>query len=356
MTRASPFEQDTTRLRLRRPTFADLAAYTALHTDPRTYAHAPASMPDADRCRVRLESDVSAWEERGFGYLAVEELITGRVVGWGGVRQFEEPEVLNLYYRLAHDALGRGFGRELARSVVAAAVEAMPERRVVARVKPHNLASVATARSAGLVEVGAEPHSEDEPDDPPSLVLEAPRFSSTTHLDDALREEILDLWVRVNDAGGAVGFKPGTARDEVARVLGEHEAGLVSGHGVLALLRSPADGSLLGLGFWERHWWWGYAHILKLWRLMVDPGVQGRNTGRILMAGMHGLARTMPGVELLRLDYRSGEGVGDFYARLGWVETGRQPLGLGFPDGDRRDDVQMARLPDGGPLVYDGRT
>jgi hypothetical protein len=39
-------------------------------------------------------------------------------------------------------------------------------------VKRHNSASMATALAAGLVEVGERRHSEDGPDDPPSVILE----------------------------------------------------------------------------------------------------------------------------------------------------------------------------------------
>ena len=54
---ASALEQETARLRLRRPRPDDLPAYVALHTDPRTYAHAPEAMPDAARCAERLEAE-----------------------------------------------------------------------------------------------------------------------------------------------------------------------------------------------------------------------------------------------------------------------------------------------------------
>jgi RimJ/RimL family protein N-acetyltransferase len=169
-----PFEQETARLRLRRPVPDDLAGFTALHTDPRTYEHAPASMPDPPECRRRLESYLLDWEQFGFGYLAVEELTSGRLIGWGGVRFTAEPRTLNLYYRLAHDSLGRGYGRELAQAIMAAVREDLPDHTVRAAVKRHNHASMATALAAGLVEVGEKVHPEDGPDDPPSVVLEAP--------------------------------------------------------------------------------------------------------------------------------------------------------------------------------------
>jgi hypothetical protein len=76
-----PFEQETEHLRLRRPVPEDLPGFVALHTDPRTYEHAPASMPTEQQCAERLASYVLDWEEFGFGYLAVEELASGRRPG-----------------------------------------------------------------------------------------------------------------------------------------------------------------------------------------------------------------------------------------------------------------------------------
>ncbi len=167
-----PFEQETEHLRLRRPVPEDLPAFTALHSDPRTYAHAPASMPTPEQCRERLASYVLDWEQFGYGYVAVAELSTGRLVGWGGVKPTPDENVDNLYYRLDFDHLGRGYGRELARAIMAAVREELPGHTVRAMVKRHNSASRGTALAAGLVEVGERRHSEDGPDDPPSVILE----------------------------------------------------------------------------------------------------------------------------------------------------------------------------------------
>jgi RimJ/RimL family protein N-acetyltransferase len=167
------FERCTERLRLRRPVADDLPGFVSLHTDPRTYLHAPASMPTEQQCQERLASYVLDWVEFGFGYLAVEELDSGRLVGWGGVRLTATPRVLNLYYRLRHDVMGRGYGSELARAVVEAVRQELPDHSVQATVKRHNHASMATAISAGLVEVREQAHPDDAPGDPPSVVLEA---------------------------------------------------------------------------------------------------------------------------------------------------------------------------------------
>ncbi len=167
-----PFEGETARLRLRRPVPEDLAGFVALHTDPRTYEHAPASMPTEQECKERLTSYILDWAEFGFGYLAVEEIGSGRLVGWGGVRLTSTPRTLNLYYRLAPDALGQGYGRELVLAIVSAVRDELPDHTLVASIKRHNRASMATALSAGLVEVGEKADPEDGPDDPPSVFLE----------------------------------------------------------------------------------------------------------------------------------------------------------------------------------------
>ncbi|MEO7235675.1 MAG: GNAT family N-acetyltransferase [Lapillicoccus sp.] len=344
------FEQVAGPLRLRRPTAADADAYRVLNTDPRTYVHAPETMPDALGCRIGLDADIAHWREHGFGYLAVDETATGRLVGWCGLKARPDREALNLYYRLSHDRLGRGYGRLLARAVTVSATEWLTGRAVEASIRTTNPASLRTALSAGMVRVGTE-----GPPGAASDVLELPRVRAVAEVDAGLREQLLDLWVRVNDSGGAVGFPPGASRGDVEPVLDTHLAELRAGTAVLGVLHEP-DGRVVGFGWWRPGPEPLYAHVATLWRLQVDPDRRGRNLGRLLLAGLHALARDLPGVELLRLDYRSGSGLGDFYARAGWVETGRQPAGLRLGPGDYRDDVAMMRRVDGGPLAGDGLT
>jgi GNAT superfamily N-acetyltransferase len=184
------------------------------------------------------------------------------------------------------------------------------------------------------------------------ILFEAPTVTPVVAdtLDAALADEVVDLWVRVNDAGGSVGFLPGASRDAVGSALEVHAGDVRVGTSLLCLLRDP-DRSLRGLGFWEHSRGFPYAHLAGLKRLMVDPRSQGRNLGRILLAGMVGIARReLPWVELLRLEYRDGLGLGDFYGRAGWTEVGRVPRGLKLSETDYRDDVAMVRRVDGGPL------
>jgi GNAT superfamily N-acetyltransferase len=286
-------------------------------------------------------------------------------VGWAGLRHKDSDDAFfNLYYRLTHDRLGRGLGREISRALVAWAVEHRPDIPVTAMVDDVNSASLATARSSGLVEVGTRVSRDDPPEAKPMIVFEAPSvvvgaIESTGAAgtagareaeDDALADEIVDLWVRVNDAGGSVGFLPGAPREDVRAALETHLRDVRAGTAMLCLLRDP-DGTLRGLGFWEHSRGFPYTHLAGLKRLMVDPAAQGRNLGRILLGGMVGIARRqLPWVELLRLEYRDGLGLGDFYARAGWTEVGRIPGGLKLSETDYRDDVTMVRRVDGGRL------
>ena len=344
----------TPRLTLRRPVPDDLEGYRRVLGDPRTYAHAPASRPDAERCRERLEEDLEAWRDHGVGYAAVVDTVTGELVGWAGLRRQRpdgRPALLNLYHRLVHARLGQGLGRELARALVTWALE-WREEPVGALVDEGNHASLATCRSAGLVEVGVRPHA----DGKPMVAFEAPVLTvvGATTSEGVDRDEVLDLWMRVNDAGGAVGFVPGTPRADVAVALDAHLEAVQSGRALLVTLRAP-DAGLLALGFWLAPGSRRQEHVAWLVRLMVDPERQGRNLGRLTLAAMTGVARReLPHVRLLRLDYRGGLGLGRFYEANGWTEVGRIAEGLWMGGDDYRDDVAMARRVDGAPLVPDG--
>ncbi|TQN47339.1 RimJ/RimL family protein N-acetyltransferase [Humibacillus xanthopallidus] len=369
---SAPVWLTTERLALRRPRADDLDDYVRLHTDPRTYAHSPASMPTPEGCRERLSADLSDWERAGLGYAAVVDRATGAVIGWAGLRHKDsDASALNLYYRLAFDRLGRGFGLEIARAVVAWGVEHRPDDLVTAMVDEVNTASRRTAERSGLFACGTRA-PRDDPHGEPMLYLEAPRVSAVPTGDvDALRDDIVDLWVRVNDAGGSVGFLPGAPRADVAAALDRHLDDVRSGRSLLCVLREPAGpegepagpqgdragsrpsaaGPVRGIGLWEHALGFPYEHVAGLKRLMVDPQLQGRNLGRILLGGMVGIARRdLPHVELLRLDYRDGLGLGEFYGRAGWSEVGRVPRGLKLTESDYRDDVAMARRVDGAPL------
>ena len=350
-----PFETRTPRLRLRRPVLSDLPFQVALHTDPSLYTHAPESLVlDPAVQERRLAEWIGHWDRHGFGYWLVEDAAEGTPLGFAGVRP--DGDGLNLYYRLRQEVHGLGLATEAARAAVALASEWLPGLPVRAVIRPGHEPSLRTARRSGLADAGVRRHQEDPPDQPPSVLLEAPSVTQVSHsLETPDRDEVLDLWCRVNHAGGSVGFLPGASRPDVEAALARHEAQMAVGEAVLGQLRGP-DGRLLGLGWWVRTPNPLLTHGVWLYRLMVEPALQGRNLGRILMAGLHRIARGLEGVELATLNCFSGSGLGEFYARCGYTEVGRIPGAIRIAVGDERDAVLMIRRLDSQPLRADARS
>jgi RimJ/RimL family protein N-acetyltransferase len=155
-------------LRLRRPVESDLTAVVEIHSDPDTNLHNPdGPMRDVEQGRVLLESWLVDWREHGIGYWTVEvdprhlseapDSESGwQVVGFSGVRHLPAGpgQVLNLYYRYAPAAWGRGWATTVALRACEAARVRAPQTPVIARMQADHTASHRVARKAGLHQVG----------------------------------------------------------------------------------------------------------------------------------------------------------------------------------------------------------
>ena len=157
-----------------------------------------------------------------------------------------------------------------------------------------------------------------------------------------LRAQLLETWVNVTAAGGAVGFTPPAEPGEIGATLDSALARVISGQDTLGVLRT-GDGRAVGMGLLvvsqaslRRHW-------RTILRVMVDPSLQGLGAGRILMEGLHRLAREA-GTEHLCLSVRGGTGTERFYARLGYEQFGCHPAAIRLAAGDDRDELLLYRL------------
>jgi GNAT superfamily N-acetyltransferase len=170
----------------------------------------------------------------------------------------------------------------------------------------------------------------------------AAEVAPVTAVDDGLRAALLTCWTEVSNAGGAVGFVPPVTEDDVSPVLDKLLEGVHSGRDVLAVLR--VDGEVAGFAALvgsssplRRHW----AMVL---RVQVHPSRQGSGLGRVLMDGVHDIARAR-GLEFLSLSARGGTGVDGFYRGLGYTEFGRLPGAIRVgPDDDREEILLTVRL------------
>lgn len=146
----------TQRLTLTRPAEQDIPDVLRIH-GPETYAHMPhLAMRTQAEAEELLHSWQQHWDADGVGYYTVRH--GDEVIGFTGVRIIEQPghRVLNLYYRFAPSAQGKGFARESAEAAVAAARNTYPELPIVARIAPQNTASVALAERLGMVQSGTD--------------------------------------------------------------------------------------------------------------------------------------------------------------------------------------------------------
>ncbi|MBH5336339.1 GNAT family N-acetyltransferase [Streptomyces pactum] len=154
----------------------------------------------------------------------------------------------------------------------------------------------------------------------------------------ALREEIVQLWTRVTNADGAVGFVPPVTPDDVRPVADAQAAAVAAGE--MRMVAAYRGGALVGTAYLKfndhrlmRHWAWVVT-------VMVDPGLQGGGHGRRLMREVIETGRDA-GLDALRLGVRGGRGVERFYEAVGFKEIGRQPDAIRVGDGELRDDIMM---------------
>jgi GNAT superfamily N-acetyltransferase len=155
-----------------------------------------------------------------------------------------------------------------------------------------------------------------------------------------LRDGVLDLWTDVSNAGGAVGFVPPVDRETVRPALLKHLADLAEGR-VRLLVGHDEAGKVAATAFLSLNTHRLMAHWLWLYTVMVHPSHQGKGYGRDLLAAAESAARSLDGVDAIRLTCRGGLGLERFYGSCGYKEVGRIPDAIRVAPGDDRDDIIM---------------
>jgi len=110
------------------------------------------------------------WQHHGFGYWVIHPVAAdGQRLSFGfcGLKlmHLHDREVLNLFYRLDPAAWGNGVATAAATAVVDWATVHLPDRPLVARVRPDNVASATVATRTGLQRAAhLDTEGEDGPD------------------------------------------------------------------------------------------------------------------------------------------------------------------------------------------------
>lgn len=129
-------ERHTERLWLRQWRETDLDPLAEMDADPDVMRYIGDGSPGTrERTAAGLARTRAAWDERGHGLFAAEEIATGELIGWVGlaVPAFL-PEIMptvEIGWRLRRSSWGRGYATEAAREVLAFAFDEVGLDRVV---------------------------------------------------------------------------------------------------------------------------------------------------------------------------------------------------------------------------------
>ena len=146
-------DMTTERLSLLRPTRADVDAIFSINGNQRACVHNP-----SDRLATRDEALqlFRRWDEHwlrfGFGYWVVRRRGLDAPIGFCGIKvmRLGKREVVNLFYRFDPAVWGSGLATEAVSAVTGWAAENIPDRALIARIRPQNVASQRVAIHAGL--------------------------------------------------------------------------------------------------------------------------------------------------------------------------------------------------------------
>ena len=146
---------ETERLVLRRFTEEDADNLFELDSDPEVVRFANPggrTTPYEDIRRRVLPRFLSYYDKYDhFGFWAAVEKSSGRFVGWFHLRPVpDEPEEIELGYRLRRDAWGKGYATEGSRALVKRGFVELGLKRVVAKALVANEASIRVMEKAGL--------------------------------------------------------------------------------------------------------------------------------------------------------------------------------------------------------------
>ncbi len=144
-----------------------------------------------------------------------------------------------------------------------------------------------------------------------------------------LRRQLVDCWVTVTNAGGAVGFPfPPVDEATVAPAADDLIAGLNPDH--RRLLVAVGNDRLAGWVSIRREANPLITHWGTISRLQADPAFRSQGIGGALMIRARQVARDEMHLEQLRLAVRDGMGLEAFYQRLGWTIAGRWPWAVSW--------------------------
>jgi ribosomal-protein-alanine N-acetyltransferase len=155
---------ETERLLLRPLSLDDLDVFAAFYADPEVMRYLGAGRTlSHDESEQSLRRMLRSFEVDGFGQLAVERADDGELIGrcgflvWDAVTltptteaEADGPTELEIGYALGREFWGQGYATEAATAVRNHALRSMHRTRLIAFIRPGNLASARVAEKLGM--------------------------------------------------------------------------------------------------------------------------------------------------------------------------------------------------------------
>ena len=158
----------------RAPEPDDLARLFAIYSDPQTQLFNPSGpMTDETQAAAMLARWIEHWQTHGYGWWAIAHKdAPEHVIGFGGIglHDFMGVERVNLGYRFAVEAWGKGFATEMGAAALEYGFSTLNLADVYGYVRPNHAASIRVLEKIGMKRCG---ELDDVPGQAPSLMFKA---------------------------------------------------------------------------------------------------------------------------------------------------------------------------------------
>ena len=142
-------ELETERLRLRQFRESDFETYEVWCANPDVMRFLGGKTFNRTEAWRHMAYMLGHWQLRGYGYYAVEEKASGRLVGRVGYTDFTGWPGFELGWTLAPEVRGRGYATEAARLLLDYAFEQLDRPHVISLIHPDNTPSRRVAERLG---------------------------------------------------------------------------------------------------------------------------------------------------------------------------------------------------------------
>lgn len=169
---------NASRLVYRIPRPDDAERLFSIYGDPRTNLFNPAGpMADFAQAQALLSRWIEHWARHQYGTWAIaSSCAPEHILGFGGIatHHYLAEQRINLGYRFAVEAWGRGYATQLGRDALEHAFKQLGLPEVHGLVRPDHGASIRVLEKIGMQLCG---ELDDVPGQPPSLVFKAQRIA-----------------------------------------------------------------------------------------------------------------------------------------------------------------------------------